>query len=203
MKSIKTITAGAVLSIAVLLAGCSSDSNVTYSHSAVDDDLNYTHSMTGITAQFDDNWTIASDTDLATQNGTSDFLEALEDNGYVVDLVAYFTDSGSNMNINVEDLGKLYGSILDESSYIDQTLPELESSLEEMGIGVTIDDVKKTQVLFAGKTCSAIKMTATYLGIEMEQECICLKSGNYMTCFTFTALESEDMELMKAYFKAA
>lgn len=204
MKNLKLALSGIGLSAVMLLTACGDEvEKVDYVHSTVDGNK-FSSTMFGLTAEFDDSWTFATDDELADVNQVSDMsadsiASAFTSAGIVYDMYVE-EESGSNISFIVEDLSKSYNSSLDEQGYVDASYPTLKSQLEDQGF--TVDNIEKTKVTFAGKETPCIKMDLSLLGVNFYEYQVYKKAGQYMGVITITGMSKEETEELAGKFAA-
>ena len=167
----------------------------------------YTSELLGIQAAFDDDWYLLSDEETAevmgyTANlaGNEVLKDALEKSGAVCDLYAMRTDgSGDNINLQLEDIGKLYGSFLSEDAYLTIALPKLEEGLKQMGV----ENLKteRQEYDFAGDTRQSVLVTGSSSGVSFQERIVVLKSGQYIASLSAFSTNAARLDEMLAVFE--
>lgn len=204
MKNLKLALSGIGLSAVMLLTACGNEvEKVEYVHGTVDGNK-FSSTMLGLTAEFDDSWTFATDDELAALNGVSDMTaentaSVFTSKGIIYDMYVE-TESGSNISILVEDLSVSNNSSLDEQGYVNASYPTLQSQLEAGGF--TVDNIEKTTFTFVGKETPCIKMDLSVLGVNFYEYQVYKKAGQYMGVITITALSKEEIEELAGNFAA-
>lgn len=204
MKNVKLALTGLGLSAVMLLTACSeSVEKVDFVHGTVDGNK-YTTELFGLTAEFDDGYTFYTDTELATINGVSDMSaesiqSAIDTNQIVYDMYVG-TETGSNITLIAEDLTKSNNASLDEQGYVDASFPALKSQLEAQGL--TVNDIQKTSVTFAGASTPCVQIDLSMGGVNMYEYQVYKKAGQYMCVITITAFSKEEAESMASCFSA-
>lgn len=167
----------------------------------------YTNTFLGIGCTLDENWTYYSDEQLLELNGLvadavqdEDIAQMLKDNEVIYDMYAAADDGMVSMNICFENLGVLYGTALDESSYIDMASENAVQALESMGYS-SLSYEKKT-VDFAGAERQCLAITGTIQEVPCYEEVICIKEGNYMAVITLASFYENILEDMRGLFYA-
>ena len=152
----------------------------------------YANSFVGIGCKLDDTWTYYSEEEILEFNGLmvdsigdEDLADMLRKSNIFYDMVAS-SETGSSVNVVLENIGLIYGHVLDSSSYVDIALESLEGQLALMG--VTATTCEKTSFDFCGKKTDGIYIAGTLsagdIEVDMYQLMACVKAGNYMTCIT-------------------
>lgn len=161
----------------------------------------YTSKFLGVTATVPEGWVIASDEEVAQIFGmvvdamTADGAnQQLEDGGVVYDLYALEQNTGNSINISVEKLNAVQKLALDESSYADVAIEQLPDALSS--VGVTVTNIKKTTVNFAGVDHAGIAIQAEIEGIAMYESMAIIKEGSYVA--TVTAASYQDDTTLSA-----
>ncbi len=199
-----------LLSLAVFGAGtafaaeAASEENVMGTR----EDNEYVSELLGLRASFDEDWKMLDAEEIAEVMGyTADLIsdetlsDALRESGSACDLYVVRQDgSGDNLNVQLEDLGKLYGSFLSEESYLTIALPKLEEALG----GMDIQDLalERQTYDFAGDTRQSVLITGNSGGVSFVERMIFLKSGQYMASLTAFSTDSARLDEMLAVFEA-
>lgn len=169
----------------------------------------YENAYFGIGCKLDDNWVYASEEELAEMVGASaevvndeELQQQILEADIFYDMYAAADDGAVNMSVNVENLGVLYGTILDEDGYIDMATESLEESMASAGMTVT--SLEKTTVTFAGQERTALCLHSVYDEYELDiyQLLVCIKEGGYMATVTMTSMGSDITDTMAAMFYA-
>lgn len=204
-----------LLALCMLLGAAALGTGTAFAAAAVDTqsilgtkvDNVYTSELLGIQAAFDDDWYLLSDEETAevmgyTANlaGNEVLKDALEKSGAVCDLYAMRTDgSGDNINLQLEDIGKLYGSFLSEDAYLTIALPKLEEGLKQMGV----ENLKteRQEYDFAGDTRQSVLVTGSSSGVNFQERIVVLKSGQYIASLSAFSTNAARLDEMLAVFE--
>ena len=167
----------------------------------------YTNNFIGIGCTLDENWTYYSDEQLLELNGLvadavqdEDLSEMLKNNEVIYDMYAAADDGIVTMNICFENLGVLYGTTLDESSYIDIATENAITALESMGYSSVSNEKKSVE--FAGAERQCLSITGTIQDVPCYEEVICIKQGNYMAVITLASFYENILEDLRGLFYA-
>lgn len=172
---------------------------------SIDGDV-YTSDVTGLKFTLGDNWVFLDNEGIEEVTGmiqdmTDDesLKEIMESGATVYDMYAMTNDgSGRTVNITVENLGALYGTLLDESKYIDAAKDQLKPAFDSMGATNVV--VETTTYIVAGAEHSGIHLTAELQGIQLYEQMACIKEGRYMYNITCSATSEEDAASIMAMF---
>ena len=168
----------------------------------------YTSEFLGITASFDENWYVCSDEEALEAMGyVADSLEnedtanLLRESGTVCDLFAVALDgSNDNINIQLEDLGFLYGMVLSEEAYAKMALDLLKTSLEQMGLENI--QIEQEKIDFAGDEHLSLTVSGEMNGVELYERMVLLKAGSYMANITYASIGSRNADQLPELFHA-
>ena len=96
------------------------------------------------------------------------------------DMIAQKLDGTAFIQVNVENLGVLYGSLLTVDDYIDISMSKLEPAL--LSAGYASVTTEKVTVTIDGKELPAIAVSGVFSGIDVYQLMIPVKSGDRIVC---------------------
>lgn len=149
----------------------------------------YENELIGLGCQLDDDWRVYDADEIAALNGLMvDMMtdkaisEMLESSGYVQAFYAQLGDDPVTVNITVENLGLLYGALLDEREYVELTVDQLPDVLES--IGMTDINTEITSTTFLGSEHTAVNVTGQLQGTDFYETLVCVKVDRYMACVT-------------------
>ncbi len=172
----------------------------------------YTNSYYGIkfTAP-NENWYIATDSELAQVMGMATstiddeaILETLQNSGFVMDLYALDTSESEssiifdNINITIEDIGKMYGVLMSEQELAESTLEASKQTLQAQGW--TDIEMEITEAVFAGIPRVCMESSSTKDGTTMYQKQVYLKKESYIACVTVASFGDDRTDQMLAAF---
>ena len=122
----------------------------------------------------------------------------------VFDMFAMSSDGLRTMNVVFEDLGTVYGALLDESGYIDIALSKLAPSLEAQGFKNIVTE--KGSLEFAGSEHGIIRLTSQMsvnnIDIDVYEMVIVIKQDNYITSVTLASFMEDHVAEMAEWFYA-
>ena len=160
-----------------------------------------------------DAWYIADEEELAQVMGFSstsvddeEILELLQSSGYVMDLYALDTSLGiestnfDNINITIEDIGKLYGVLLSEQELAESSLATTKQALEAQGWSNV--DLEVTEEVFAGSPRVCIECSAEKGSTSIFQKQIYIKKETYIACITVGSFGEDRTDSLLASFGA-
>ena len=167
----------------------------------------YESEFLGIGCKLDNGWMIYDDNMLEALMGlTAGFMqdensrEALEQMDGFFDFCASANQGLYSMNILLQNMGKLFGLVMDEDGFVDSTLSVLAAQLEANGM-VNVN-VEETRVEFAGKERRAIHSSAEFNGAPYYTTSIFLKSGDYMATVSLSSYNEDVCSSFADYFYA-
>lgn len=131
--------------------------------------------------------------------------EMFEDTGYAMDFYAMDISNAEaatydNLNITIQDIGKLYGLLYNEKQVAEASLDSVKQALEAQGATVVDTELGETQ--FIGKTCTSLTVHSKAGDIDMYQKQVYLKEGSAMACITATTFGEDKTDEVLATFKA-
>ena len=149
----------------------------------------YINEFLGLGFQMDESWDVFDEEGLAALNGMvsevlteTEMADALENSGVVQVFYAQAEDGLVTANIVVENLGLLYGAVLDEQAYVELADGQIAPALEATGMtDVTID---VSTASFAGAEHPCIAIHGLYSGIDFYESIVCIKVNRYMAVIT-------------------
>lgn len=164
----------------------------------------YTNTYFGMGCTLDDSWIVANEDELAQIMGTTTEMlseAALEADGVGYSFYASKEDGLTTLNIVMENLGKLYGMLLDEKSYAETSVEQLPAAFEAMGMTDVTTEI--TTVTFAGSEHTAIKLSGVIYDINFYETLVCVKQGSYIAVVTAASYYEDTTADILAQFQAA
>lgn len=165
----------------------------------------YENKFIGIGCELDSNWTYSSKEELAgmvnlTAESFTDeeFKNQMLNADLFYDMMAASSDGLANMNIVIQNIGVLYGTVLDIDTYIDMNIDQAPAQMTQAGFSNI--KCEKVNVSFAGSEVPAIYMTSIIQGIECYQLLVPIKQGNYIANVTFTSFMEDITGTLAGYF---
>ena len=149
----------------------------------------YENEFIGIGCRLDAEWEVFDADEIAELNGT--MIDAmtdetvtglLETSGYAQPFYAQMEEGLVTANITVENLGLLYGSMLDELGYIQKSVDQIPAALESLGLTDITTEIGS--LVFAGKEHVAVFISANLQDVEFYETMVCMKFGNYIANIT-------------------
>ncbi len=206
-----------------LLAGCGGETpppapsdepkvESTLFQSGAVEDKTYTNATLGLGCTLDDDWTFASDEEIAATFGTAmELLDEAEtgldlsDVETFTDLYVYTTDGLKNINVQVQKLGALVGSavkLTDEEELVDSMLPVLEQALNSAYAPAATVTCQKTDATFLDETHKAVSMVTTVGDVELYQKQVYIPLGLHIATVTCTSVNTDMTDELLALFYA-
>ncbi len=198
----KTLALLLALVMVLSFAACSSNDEEKLDHirGTVDGSV-YTNDVAGISFTAPDGWAYLSDDELAALYNLSasellpeETAEALEETDMVYDMYCQNPNTGASININFENIGLVYGKLLDEQSYMEISQTNLEESLSGSGMEVTSCELITANVNGKDVPCIDIVINMTGYGIDLYEKIFVKKVGDFMGCITIGALTEEELD---------
>lgn len=185
----RTIVLILLAAMLVSLTACGSKSNEKILGVYSADSHTYDNEFIGIGCKLDTEWDVFDEAGIAELNGMladamtdKTIADQLESSGYVQPFYAQKQEGLVTVNITVENLGVLYGSVLDEKGYAEQSVDQIAPTLEALGL--TNVTAKIGTVSFAGSEHVAIFVSASLQGVDFYETAVCVKVDRYIACIT-------------------
>lgn len=173
----------------VSLAACGSKDDERIMGVYNEDALTYENDFIGIGCKLTEDWDVYNEEQLAALNGLvanqindEAIAKQLEDSGTVMPFYAQQGMGMVTLNITLENLGVLYGSLLDEKQYAEQSVKQVAPALESLGMSDITAEIGSLS--FAGSDHVAIFVSGTLQGIAFYETMICIKADDYMALIT-------------------
>lgn len=212
MKQMKR-AAGLLLALVLVLSmaacgkkdGDGGDSQSGFQRGTIENGI-YTNTFVGIGCQLSDDWTYYTDEQLAELSGvvaesSEEMQKAMEDGKSTYDMFASAMEGLVTINVVYEDLGALYGKLLDEAGYLEIAVPKLEDALTSMGLSNV--KVEQTPVQFAGLVREGAVISGEMDGVPMYETLVCIKQEGYMCCVTMCSwTEDITADLVELFYQA-
>lgn len=169
-------------------------------------DGKYTNSFFGLSCDLDDSWTYATDVELASLIGITadvindeDLAKAMLESGVVYDMYATTQDGMVTASLAVEDMGMVYGSLIDEDTYVDVSISQLPTALEAMGL--TNVTAEAGTVELAGEEHAAVFVHGTLNEVDFYETLVCKKVDSYMGIVTVSSYYEDITENVLSLFQ--
>lgn len=167
----------------------------------------YTNAFLGISCQLSDDWTYYNEEQIAEINNMvadsisdEELSEMMEKASTVQDMYAASSDGLATINVVFENMGVVYGTVMDEEKYIQTASPNLEKALTDMGM--TDVQMEETTREFAGATRHSLRVSGSMNEVPVFEELVCIKEGNYMATITMASYMEDITDDMAALFTA-
>lgn len=152
----------------------------------------YSNSFFGFSCDLDESWTYASNEQLASLIGITadvindeDLAEAMLESGVVYDMYATAQDGMVTASLAIENMGIVYGNLIDEDTYIKLSIDQLPTALEAMGL--TNITAESSTVNFAGKERAAVVVHGMLNEVDFYETIVCCKVDRYMGLITVSS----------------
>ncbi len=167
----------------------------------------YENTYFGFGCELDDQWTYASEEELLSMvHATADlvddenFKDELLNADMFYDMMAYFYDGATNINVIVQNIGAAYGALLDEDAIAEQTVKAIPEQLAAASMDV--QSCEQVVVEFAGADHAGILIHSTINGSDMYQLQALVKVGKYVAVVTMSSPLEENIDAMLGFFYA-
>lgn len=154
----------------------------------------YKNEAFGISFEADPDWYYYTDEEIAETMGitaeeifTDEFAEALESAEIIYDMYCNNPNTGETVGVNYENLGVMYGLVLDEEAYITAAAAQLETQIEAAGASVTKNESGTVKI--NGKEVPCLYVTMEVYGISIYEVIAVKKVGDWMGAVTVASLD--------------
>lgn len=172
----------------------------------------YESTAMGIGCMLEDGWTTASLEELAQLTGVDptslteeEMIQQMLEADAIYDFYAMSGEGTALVQVLYEDLGALYGTLLNEEGYVDVLMESVEEQMT--AVGMTDIQAEKTTTVFAGEERTAIMITSQMSvegmdqSLAIYQKLVPIKAGNYMgVVWTSTYMENTTDEVLNSFY---
>lgn len=165
----------------------------------------YESSFLGIGCELDESWTYASRDEMIQLLGTTsdmfadtDYEEAIKSAEMFYDMYAAGAEGLNSINVLIQNLGLLYGTVLSVEQYVELSTQNLSQQLEAAGF----TDVKweRTELNFAGETRPGLKISSQVQDVPYYCTQVYLKAGSHIAVISFASYFEDTTAQMLDYF---
>lgn len=166
----------------------------------------YTSEFLGIACTLPDGWTFFTQAQMQELNGAvydmmgDDLKKQLETSKVIYDMYATNVNTAESVNIVLENMGIVYGTLLDEAKYVELSMNQLKTAMENAGVTNLV--LEQNTVEFAGESRVGVLMTGTSEGIQIYQQQAVIREGTYMAVITATSYNENTLEQIIGNFSA-
>lgn len=167
----------------------------------------YTNEFAGLGCRMDENWTVLDQEQIAEVMGLAsqlvtdeDAKNMLENSGTVQPFYALTEEGLVTVNLGIENLGLLYGTLLDEKAYAERGVDQLGPALESMGMTDVTTEI--TTMSFAGGNHTAIRLHGAFQGVDFYETLVCVKVNSYIAVVTAGSYLEDKTEAVLDMFYA-
>lgn len=202
----KVIAMLLALCMVLCLCACGSKEEEASVRTGTLDGYKYENKFLGIGCELDENWTYASQEELARMIGLTaemfddDYADKLKEQDMFYDMMAVAAEGLVSINIVIQNIGLLYGTALSEEKYLDLAGEELETQLGSAGM----DNIETTRITktFAGAEHNGIHISSTVQGIPYYCTQMCFKQGKYIATISLCSFSEDLGDDLMTYFYA-
>lgn len=166
----------------------------------------YTSEFLRIACTLPDGWTFFTQAQMQELNGAvydmvgDDLKKQLETSKVIYDMYATNVNTAESVNIVLENMGIVYGTLLDEAKYVELSMNQLKTAMENAGVTNLV--LEQNTVEFAGESRVGVLMTGTSEGIQIYQQQAVIREGTYMAVITATSYNENTLEQIIGNFSA-
>lgn len=166
----------------------------------------YENDFIGIGISLDDSWDIYDEEQLAELIGLTaeqyddeKYVEQLKNADMFYDFFASAEQGLVTVNIIIQNLGLIYGTVLDEDKIVDMSLEQMDEQLQSAGFANV--SAEKNSIDFAGAERVGIKSSSEYQGMAYYTQQAFIKQGKYMAIVTVSSfIEDITADVMSEFY---
>lgn len=155
---------------------------------------------------FGDEWYFYTDDEILENNQAvvgqlkDDLAEAIREAGTMMDMMAMNTETGENVNVNLERMSLANSLIYTEDAYVKASVDQLASALEQMGMeNVTAE---QDEMEFMGEKHPCIRVSGTLEDVELFETLAVVKSGRTMIVVTACSyFEDTTADILSSFYR--
>ncbi|MGI6094024.1 MAG: hypothetical protein ACOYBL_01200 [Lachnospiraceae bacterium] len=167
-----------------------------FSRGVIEDNV-YTSEFGGWTFTAPDGYRFYEDSEIATVYGLSEDMLGIEAADSVVYDMYCVDANGNNVSVNYENLSGVYGTLLDEKSYLELSQSGLKTAFEGIE-GMSITSIESGTVDIAGTTMDCINLELSVEEVPFYETLVVKKVEGYMAICTVSAFSTEEVTTLLA-----
>lgn len=200
MKKIIAMLMALVMMMSLAACGAGGEEAAEFSRGVVEGNV-YTSEYSGLTFTAPEGFRYYSDEEIATVNGiTEELLDVEEIETVVYDMYCIDETNGSTININFENIGALYGALLDEEAYLDLSLENFDTMYASSGITITSSEIGTIDI--SGKEFTSVDLVLDFGGVSVSETLFVKEIGGNMMCCAVAAADEATIEDIISCFEA-
>ena len=144
-------------------------------------------------------WMFATQEEIAELNNlaidsfdSEELQEQLRNSTSIMDMAAVREDGMANVNVSLQNLSALFGRLLSEEAFRDQSFPQMQSNLESMGM--TNVNIEKVTITIDGTDHPGLAVTGINNGVPIYQRQAYIKCGGYIALITATTFAEDSTQ---------
>lgn len=132
-----------------------------------------------------------------------ELAEMVKEAGTMMDMMAVNTETGENVNVNLERLSLANSLLMTESAYVEVSLnqiKQLADTLEQLGMEDI--SVETGEMEFLGETHACLRVHGSLQGIDMYETLVVVKTGRTMIAVTACSYwEDTTEEILSNFYR--
>ena len=158
----------------------------------------YTNEFAGVRFTAPEAMTFYTDEEIAAVYGASEEMFNITlDTSIIYDMYAMNPETGATVNVNYENMGLLYGSLLTAESYLAASKSNLEAVFNNTP-GMNVTSLEQSTVNVGGEEMPCINLVIDINGMSLYETLVTKEADNYMMVFTVGALSTEEIDTILA-----
>lgn len=167
----------------------------------------YENAYFGFGCELGELWTYANEEQLLSMVQATadlvddeDFKEDILKADMFYDMMTYFYDGVTNMNVIVQNLGAVYGTLLDEEAIAEKNANTMSEQFAAANMEVR--SCEQVTVEFAGADHAGILIHSVANGSDVYQLQAYVKAGKYVAIVTLSSPLEDNIDAMLGFFYA-
>lgn len=164
----------------------------------------YENAFLGIGCELDENWTYATQDELAHMIGQTaemfddDYAEKLKNADMFYDMMAVAAEGLVSINIVIQNVGLIYGTAMSEDKYLEVAEEQMAEQLGNAGM----ENVQSERITanFAGAEHGGLHIACTISGVPYYCTQMCIKQGKYIASISLCSFSEDLGNDMMDYF---
>lgn len=164
----------------------------------------YENAFLGIGCTLDENWTFASEEELAQMIGQTaemfddDYAEQLKEADMFYDMVAVTEEGMVSINVVIQNVGLLYGTVLSEDKYLEIAEEQMAEQLGNAGMENV--QTERISANFAGAEHGGLHISCTIQDVPYYCTQMCIKQGKYIASISLCSFTEDYGSDMMGFF---
>lgn len=198
MKKFVALTVA--LALCLSFAACSSEKEFVPERGKTENYV-YENEAFGIKYTADSDWYYYSDEEIASAMGiaadeifSEEQKELISEAELIYDMYCANLETGATVSVNYENVGLVYGGLIDEKAYLEISSAGVEESVSEAGIEISKNEIGTATV--DGNELPCLYVTLDIYGMSFYEVLAVKKCGDWFGVVTVASLSEEELPVL-------